>query len=176
MDIKEILEKLNIEPVELNVSEEYDTLLQYYKSLAIKYVLTAEKSLYNMSSQQNLLKNCTNDNCYIVISDFIHGIFTFNITYAIDKNSKELIENIIKLNKEDKISILKKIFKIIDAFYSIIQRGELSTESLNHYIKDIVQQFNDYVQTYLKEIIELIKDNRPMDEEMNFKLSNINYL
>lgn len=176
MDIKDILDRLNSEPVEINVNDDYDDILEYYKSLALKYVLTAEKSLYNLSLKQNLLNNCTNDNCYIVVNDFIHGIFTFNIGYGIDKNSKELIENIINLNKEDKMSILKKIFKIVDAFYSIIEREELRIDSLEFYVKDITEQFDDYILTYNTEIIDLIKDNRPMDEAMTFNLSNINYL
>lgn len=171
MDIKQILDNLNNEPIELNVSNKYDVLLEYYKSLGLKFILTVERSVYNSLHEKNLLKNCNNNCCYHMINDFMHGLFFFNINYGIEKNLKQLIENIIEISKEDKMSILKKTFKIIDAYYSVLNRKELRIDDINHYNNDILEKYKDYLESYQQELIELVSDTEPFDEELTFKLS-----
>ena len=171
MDIKQLLEKLDVEPIDINVSNDYDVLLKNYKGLAEKYILTAERTMYNSLKSKNMIKLCQTENSFVMLNDFIHGIFTFNIGYGIDKNSKELIQAIIDINDDDKMSVLKKTFKIIDAFYSSIDREKLRLDELEHYQKDILEQFEDYVQLYMEDIIALISDNKPMDETMTYNLS-----
>ena len=176
MDIKELIDGLNkSETLSFNSSNKYDELLEYYKSLAIKYILITEKSVYNMLENQDLLENTQKRNCLVMVDDLLHGIFSFTVGYGIDKNSKQLIEKIIELNKEDKQSILKKTFKIIDAFYNTVNRSDLRTKDMSCYIKDILTKFQDYLQTYMKEIIDLVSDNKLFSEEMNFHLTNIEY-
>ena len=48
MDIKNILDNLNSGSIDINVSDKYDILLEYYKSLVLKYIITSERSLYHM--------------------------------------------------------------------------------------------------------------------------------
>jgi hypothetical protein len=171
MDIEQILKNLNNDPVELNVSNKYDVLLEYYKSLALKFILTVERSVYNSLSEKKLLCNCNNNCCYRMVNDFMHGLFSFNIGYGIEKNLKELIENIIEISKEDKMSVLKKTFKIVDAYYSSIDRTKLRIDNINHYVKDILEKFKDYLSTYQQELIELVSDTEPFHEEITFNLS-----
>ena len=171
MDIKQILDNLNNEPIELNVSNKYDVLLEYYKSLGLKFILTVERSVYNSLHEKKLLKNCNDNCCYNMINDFMHGLFSFNVGYGIEKNLKQLIENIIEISKEDKMSILKKTFKIIDAYYSVLDRKELRIDNINHYVNDLLEKFKNYIESYQQELVELVSDTEPFHEEITFNLS-----
>ena len=55
-----------------------------------------------------MIDKCKSESSLIILNDFLNGIFNFNTKYGIDKNSKQLITEIIKISNENSSNIFKK--------------------------------------------------------------------
>lgn len=175
MDINKLIDDLSKSENKINVSDKLTKLLDLYKKISLKYVLTAEKTLFKICKKENKIKNLISESSIHIINDFLHGIFSYCWLYEEDNDSKKIFKKIICLTNESKKIILNKVFKIVDAFYSIINRSEIKDKFLHNdyeYSKYFILKYNDYLQAYYELILDLINSN-DFNENLEFKLTCI---
>tara|TARA_B110000037_G_C16943578_1_gene433805 strand:+ start:59 stop:592 length:534 start_codon:yes stop_codon:yes gene_type:complete len=173
--ISELIKNIsNTKDENINIDNKYDNILECYKTLCIKYIIVAEKSLFTITTDQKIIDTIKTRSALFILDDFYYGIFTYNLKYNLDKNSTEIIKQITDLSEEDSFIVFKKTFKIIDDFYSCLKREDINITNLNDFIKSIVEKFKDYLTFAIQEIIDLISDKQ-FYEDISFHLSNLDF-
>ena len=167
----EIISKINgNKGNDFNFSKDLDKLLEYYKCLILKYILIVEKGAFIMCKNNGLLPNLKTINSLYIIDDLLNGIYEYNFSNEIKDKSKEIFIDIKKFNKDNKQIVLQKSHILIDAYYSYLNRDKLDIENLENYLNFIVDNINEYIESYKKEILDLI-NKKDFNEPIKFILS-----
>lgn len=170
----DIINEINNQTDELNlkITDKFHKCYNYYNDLSLKFILTVEKTIYKILFNEKM-NNLNNDTCFIMINDFLNGLFTSCLNTQISNVFKENFNNIQKYISDSNLVILKKTFKIIDAFYSCIDRSKLNCKTIDLFVKSIYEMFNQYYHKFEIEILNLIKDSK-FNDPVSFKLTEIN--
>ena len=160
MDFNQITES----KVETNEGSELKELVSLYKYICLEIVKVTEKTIYKsigMTSHKNILNDFSSMN--LMVSDFLFNIFKFIESGENNDGLLMLVEKLMEESDEKKLITMAKLFMVIESFYESIERESLDIDSLDNYLNNIIEQFNDYSLINTEYLIDIIKEDEIKD-------------
>ena len=106
-------DKITESNIDCNTSNKLTNMLEYYKSLSFKLILSSESTFYKISSDKKVLSNVKTEEAKEYIGMFINKLFVCLLQGDLDDDISSNIQGIAGLCEDDRIVILKKVFWII---------------------------------------------------------------
>lgn len=156
-NILEKVESTNIESD--NVSNKYNNLLEYYKSISLKLILACESSLYKIAHHNKIVKNLNSKETVDQLDTLMHALIGNLIDGAIEKNIESVIVDIMETESTlTRNQIINITFWIIHNFYELGERDDFDLETLEKYLSSIMEFYNDFIKENYTEIFKVISD------------------
>jgi hypothetical protein len=171
-DYNQILENINESCMDLSSSDKYDEILELYKMIIIKLIITSESTLYKICSANNLEFNLNNDSVYNHINIFIQRLLLDITQDNGTPDIKEFIKKISDLTNDNNNVIYDKIFFLINNFYLNFERKKIPYKEYEIYKKYFVKNVIIFLKNNILPIIDIIKDNE-YQWDGNYSLSKI---
>jgi len=154
-----ILTNINKSSIDLSSSNKYDEIIELYKMIVVKLIMSCELTLYKICSTNNLKNNLNQNVVYEHINIFLQKLL-LNIT---QNNStpdiKESIKKISELTNDNNDVIYDKIFFLINNFYLILERNKIPCNNYERYKINIVKNIIIFMKNNVVPIIDIIRDN-----------------
>lgn len=144
--------------IEIGNSDKLENLLEYYKSIAFKLILTCENTVYKISEKEGFKTNLKDDSTNFLISEYLNKLFELIKYNGFEPEIDNYILQIVKLNNENRKIILSKVFYLIDNYYKFINRKILSCSNFEHFKKKLIVQYQEFIKCNFVIILNLIKD------------------
>lgn len=160
MDFSQITES----KVEINEGNELKEIVSLYKQICLEIIKVTERTIYksvNMTSHKNILNDFNSMN--ILVSEFIFNIFKFIESGDNNDGLLMLVEKLMEESDEKKLIAMAKLFIVIESFYESIERESLDIDSLDNYLNNIIEQFNEYSLINTGYLIDIIKEKEVKD-------------
>lgn len=158
-DFNHILHKINESNIELPSSEKYDEIIESYKMIIVKVILSCELTLYNICNENGLKKNLKKNAIYDHINVFMQKILLFITENSITQDIIDSINKIIELSNNKNNVVHDKIFFLINNFYLNFDRKKLPCKKREDYKKYIVKNIITFLKNNSVNIIHVLNDN-----------------
>ena len=160
-ELNSILQDINEARIDISSSNKYDEVIELYKLITVKLIISCESTFYKIcitnSLKINLKSNVIYDHLNIFLQrlllDLTQNNFTQDINQAISQINKSCEENSVNV-------IYDKLFFLIDNFYNTFDRSKLISKNYEKYKKYIVKSIINFFKSNTVEIIQLIKDKK----------------
>ena len=170
----QVLENINQSHIELSSSEKYNEIIELYKMIIIKLIISSESTLYKICSTNNLEINLNNDSVYEHINIFIQKLLLDITQDNGTPDVKESIKKISELTNDKNDVIYDKIFFLINNFYLNLEREKVPCKKYEKYKKYLVKNIIIFLKNNIIPIIDIIKDNE-YQWDGTYSLSKIEY-
>ena len=157
------LNRLNETVINIPVDLKYDNLIEYYRVICFKLILTCESHIYKTFQNRNLQENLDNQEINFTISKYLKDLLQY-IEIQEDTDINNYINNIEKIIGDAKEFILQKITYIINHFYTFLIRDKLNVKSYESYINNFQALFPEYFSENKVEILKIIIDKNFVPE------------
>ena len=151
------LNRLNETVINIPVDHKYDNLIEYYKVICFKLILTCESHIYKTFQAKNLQENLDSQEINFTISEYLKDLLQY-IEIQDNGDINNYIINIKNIIGDDKKYILEKITYIINHFYTFLIRDKLNVKSYESYINNFETVFPDYFCENKVGILEILLD------------------
>ena len=160
-ELNSILQDINEARIDISSSNKYDEVIDLYKLITIKLLISCESTFYKICITNNLKINLKSNVIYDHLNIFLQRLlldltqnnFTQDINQAISQINKSCEENSVNV-------IYDKLFFLIDNFYNTFDRSKLISKNYEKYKNYIVKSIINFFKSNTVEIIQLIKDKK----------------
>lgn len=154
----QVLENINQSHIELSSSEKYNEIIELYKMIIIKLIISSESTLYKICSTNNLTHNLNNDSVYDHINMFIQRLLLDITQENCTPDIQDLITKISVLTNDKKNIVYDKIFFLINNFYLNFDRQNLPCNDFEKYKKYIIKNISVFLKNNILPIINVMKE------------------
>ena len=158
-DFNQVLDKIKQSNIEFSSSNKYDEIIESYKMIIVKIILSCELTLFNICNENKLKKNLRENSVYDHINIFLQKILLDITEDNITSDITNSIREISKISDDNNDVIYDKIFFLINNFYLNFERNKIPNKNREDYKKYFVKNIILFLKNNIMEIIEVLKDN-----------------
>ena len=154
--VDEINESSN---VDFDIDEKYNNIIEYYKFLAIKIILSSESTMFKICKSNNWDCNLNDSSIYIHLNMFVKKILFDVVNMEVQNDISNTISQLNILCNCETVSTSDKLFFIIYNFYSNFDRSNVPLDDLQKFQDYIKRKIDRFIKNNKNDILEVMKDS-----------------